>query len=184
MTHSIMSHSIMSHSIMTHSITTLNILDLISALSFFNSQYYDIQRKTPVSLCWVSHFYCYADCRIAEWHCASHFYCYADCRNAECHCAERHRTSWRFDSDSGKRQQLHLNNSIQSFSKVEDAFSGKQCSVVVTLPPHDSDIRGSTPSPSHLKVVCYMPSQGILKGEVSLYCWPPVWLVWIILFCK
>ncbi len=21
-------------------------------------------------------------------------------------------------------------------------------------------------------------SQGILKGEVSLYCWPPVWLVW------
>ncbi len=26
--------------------------------------------------------------------------------------------------------------------------------------------------------------QGILKGEVSLYCWPPVWLVWISLFCK
>jgi hypothetical protein len=23
-----------------------------------------------------------------------------------------------------------------------------------------------------------MLSQGILKGEVSLYCWPPVWLVW------
>ncbi len=21
-------------------------------------------------------------------------------------------------------------------------------------------------------------NQGILKGEVSLYCWPPVWLVW------
>ncbi len=52
-----------------------------------------------------------------------------------------------FDSDSGKRKLLHLNNSIQSFSKVEDAFSGKRCSVVVTLPLHDSDIRGSTPSP-------------------------------------
>jgi hypothetical protein len=26
--------------------------------------------------------------------------------------------------------------------------------------------------------------QGILKGEVSLYSWPPVWLVWISLFCK
>jgi hypothetical protein len=26
--------------------------------------------------------------------------------------------------------------------------------------------------------------RGILKGEVSLYCWPPVWLVWISLFCK
>ncbi len=26
--------------------------------------------------------------------------------------------------------------------------------------------------------------QGILKGEVSLYWWPPVWLVWISLFCK
>ena len=26
--------------------------------------------------------------------------------------------------------------------------------------------------------------QEILKGEVSLYCWPPVWLVWISLFCK
>ena len=26
--------------------------------------------------------------------------------------------------------------------------------------------------------------QGILKGEVSLYRWPPVWLVWISLFCK
>ncbi len=26
--------------------------------------------------------------------------------------------------------------------------------------------------------------QGVLKGEVSLYCWPPVWLVWISLFCK
>jgi hypothetical protein len=26
--------------------------------------------------------------------------------------------------------------------------------------------------------------QRILKGEVSLYRWPPVWLVWIRLFCK
>ncbi len=26
--------------------------------------------------------------------------------------------------------------------------------------------------------------QGILNGEVSLYHWPPVWLVWISLFCK
>jgi hypothetical protein len=26
--------------------------------------------------------------------------------------------------------------------------------------------------------------QGILKGEVTLYCWRPVWLVWISLFCK
>ncbi len=26
--------------------------------------------------------------------------------------------------------------------------------------------------------------QGILKGEVSLFHWPPVWLVWISLFCK
>ncbi len=26
--------------------------------------------------------------------------------------------------------------------------------------------------------------QGILNGEVSLYHWPPVWLVWICLFCK
>jgi len=23
-----------------------------------------------------------------------------------------------------------------------------------------------------------LPNQGILKGEVSLYCWPPVWLDW------
>jgi len=23
-----------------------------------------------------------------------------------------------------------------------------------------------------------MEDEGILKGEVSLYCWPPVWLVW------
>jgi hypothetical protein len=27
-------------------------------------------------------------------------------------------------------------------------------------------------------------NQGILKGKVSLYHWPPVWLVWISLFCK
>jgi hypothetical protein len=27
-------------------------------------------------------------------------------------------------------------------------------------------------------------AQGILKGEVSLYHWPPVWPVWISLFCK
>ncbi len=26
--------------------------------------------------------------------------------------------------------------------------------------------------------------QGILKGEVSLYSWPPVWPVWVSLFCK
>jgi hypothetical protein len=26
--------------------------------------------------------------------------------------------------------------------------------------------------------------QRILKGKVSLYHWPPVWLVWISLFCK
>ncbi len=32
---------------------------------------------------------------------------------------------------------------------------------------------------------CYqVQNKGILKGEVSLYCWPPVWLVWISLFCK
>ncbi len=24
----------------------------------------------------------------------------------------------------------------------------------------------------------FVSYQGILKGEVSLYCWPPVWLVW------
>ncbi len=29
-----------------------------------------------------------------------------------------------------------------------------------------------------------LSSQGILKGEVSLYHWPIVWLVWISLFCK
>ncbi len=29
-----------------------------------------------------------------------------------------------------------------------------------------------------------MLRQGILKREVSLYHWSPVWLVWIILFCK
>ncbi len=29
----------------------------------------------------------------------------------------------------------------------------------------------------------YCTNQGMLKGEVSLYCWPPVWLVWICLFC-
>ena len=27
-------------------------------------------------------------------------------------------------------------------------------------------------------------NQGIPKGEVSLYHWPPVWLFWISLFCK
>jgi len=27
-----------------------------------------------------------------------------------------------------------------------------------------------------------LPQQGILKGEVSLYHWPPVWLVWIQLY--
>ncbi len=27
-------------------------------------------------------------------------------------------------------------------------------------------------------LVYVLSSQGILKGEVSLYCWPPVWLVW------
>jgi hypothetical protein len=31
---------------------------------------------------------------------------------------------------------------------------------------------------------CLVLRQGILKGEVSLYPWPPVWLVWINLFCK
>ncbi len=26
--------------------------------------------------------------------------------------------------------------------------------------------------------------QGMLKGEVSLYHWPPIWMVWISLLCK
>ncbi len=30
----------------------------------------------------------------------------------------------------------------------------------------------------------YGMNQGILKGEVTLYHLPPVWLVWISLFCK
>jgi hypothetical protein len=30
----------------------------------------------------------------------------------------------------------------------------------------------------------YNYSSGNTKGEVSLYHWPPVWLVWISLFCK
>ena len=33
-------------------------------------------------------------------------------------------------------------------------------------------------------VHAYMMRQGILKGEVSMYSWPPVWLVWISPFCK
>ena len=32
--------------------------------------------------------------------------------------------------------------------------------------------------------VKYCIGQGILKGEILLYRWPPVWLVWISLFCK
>ncbi len=27
-------------------------------------------------------------------------------------------------------------------------------------------------------IVCHYADQGILKGEVSVYCWPPIWLVW------
>jgi len=38
----------------------------------------------------------------------------------------------------------------------------------------------STASTVHFQVARqFVPNvQGILKGEVSLYCWPPVWLVW------
>jgi hypothetical protein len=36
----------------------------------------------------------------------------------------------------------------------------------------------------HTDAQHYDTQQGILKGEISLYCWPPVWLVWISLFCK
>ncbi len=34
----------------------------------------------------------------------------------------------------------------------------------------------------HWCQICVVP--GNTKGEVSLYHWPPVWLVWISLFCK
>ncbi len=37
--------------------------------------------------------------------------------------------------------------------------------------------------PMYISLFWYQ-HQGILKGEVSLYRWPPVWLVWISLFCK
>ncbi len=41
-------------------------------------------------------------------------------------------------------------------------------------------------------LLCFVPTssrgvqfvQGILKGEESLYCLPPVLLIWISLFCK
>ncbi len=41
-----------------------------------------------------------------------------------------------------------------------------------------------TISMNKLQSLCQWFGQGILKGEVSLYCLPPVWLVWISLFCK
>jgi hypothetical protein len=45
-----------------------------------------------------------------------------------------------------------------------------------------------SPSPSSfcysLSLALHNSLQGILKGEVSLYRWPPVWLLWISLFCK
>ncbi len=31
---------------------------------------------------------------------------------------------------------------------------------------------------SETAILAILPLQGILKGEVSLYHWPPVWLVW------
>ncbi len=31
---------------------------------------------------------------------------------------------------------------------------------------------------SHTHTALFCQHQGILKGKVSLYCWPPVWLVW------
>ncbi len=40
------------------------------------------------------------------------------------------------------------------------------------------------PPPLSLCIYIYINTQGILKGEVSLYRWPPVLLVWISLFCK
>jgi hypothetical protein len=46
---------------------------------------------------------------------------------------------------------------------------------------HYHTIRSSKCQP---KKVCRKRNQGILKGEVSLYHWPPVWLVWISLLCK
>ncbi len=41
-----------------------------------------------------------------------------------------------------------------------------------------------SPTNSITSVFKWTFNQGILKEEVSLYCWPPVWLVWITLFCK
>ncbi len=32
--------------------------------------------------------------------------------------------------------------------------------------------------------LCLKEPGNILKGDVSLYHWPPVWLIWISLFCK
>ncbi len=55
MSFGIMTFSIMTFSIMTFSIMTLNIVDLFATLSL-------------MSLCWVSHFYCYSECHYVKCH--------------------------------------------------------------------------------------------------------------------
>ncbi len=49
---------------------------------------------------------------------------------------------------------------------------------------HYNRYPSTEPCTSSLRDYCQWLNQRILKGEVSLYCWPPVWLVWISRFAN
>jgi len=93
-------------------------------------------------------------------------------RNAECHCTECHCAVCRY-ANCGDTEilvdgtvclmQYTICNIITHADWLTEWWTLRAC-------PHF--------------LLAYACNQGILKGEVSLYCWPPVWLVWISLFCK
>jgi len=70
---------------------------------------------------------------------------------------------------------------LESFEFQQSGGASK-----IVLAPSTMSWNATTTCWSHLtikKFACLPPNlflmrQGILKGELSLYCWPPVWLVW------
>jgi hypothetical protein len=92
-------------------------------------------------------------------------------------------------------QLLMIFQTTFTFYKKQDTLMRR--SIVLSLPlqlvfPATSCCLSAKPkatldqyfSPFSLSRLGSSPQPGNTKGEVSLYHWPPVWLVWISLFCK
>ncbi len=131
-----------------------------------------------------------AECHSTEWHFVLCRYdeCSTEWHLVLCHSAEYHSTEWHFVLCHSAECSTECHHVLCHSTECH-------CTEWHLVLRHSAECRGAKLKPlfvtssfsfyhSWIYLVSQNLDQGILKGDASLYRWPPVWLVWINLFCK